>query len=119
MNKSFDLCLLCILLGIIIEITINDAYKIGTTNGIIAQLFSCNWFPACEGANLINMNDIGTIHWLDFSKSCKYERNKCLKGKDFWNVHGNVITINVCVCNKKIYILCNSRWHNSLDCQNK
>ncbi|XP_050065514.1 KRAB-A domain-containing protein 2-like [Aphis gossypii] len=36
------------IIGVIMEVTTDDLYKIGTKNGIIAQLFSRNQFSSCD-----------------------------------------------------------------------
>jgi len=98
------------------EVTTDDLYKIGTKNGIIAQLFSRNQFSSCDGVNILNINDIPmdkiSLRAAN-TKESMFEGQgflKCFCTRKCYN--------NKCICKKK-NVLCNSRCHNALDCKNK
>jgi hypothetical protein len=94
------------------EVTTDDLYKIGTKNGIIAQLFIRNQFSSCDG---VNINDISTDNislGAANSKESMFEGQgffKCFCTRKYYN--------NKCICKKNV--ICNSCCHNSLDCKNK
>ncbi|CAJ0926936.1 unnamed protein product, partial [Mesorhabditis belari] len=94
---------------------VDDLYSIGTTNGVLPQMFSRNQLHPCE-TEFISVADVpdrttsfraavgeSSVHGKQGHRHCL-----CTGG----------CSSNRCAC-KKSGLLCNSRCHHSLSCKNK
>lgn len=81
------------------EITTDDLYKIGTKNGIIAQLFSRNQFSSCIGVNILIIND---IHTDKISLRAVNTKESMFEGQGFLKCFfTRKCYNNKCICKKK------------------
>jgi hypothetical protein len=100
---------------VIINIDKNKNYKLGNKNGTLTQLYSRNEFTVCPKP-LINVEDVS-----DQLKSLREVANlQSLTGGQIFKKRlcKSDCKNKKCKC-KSLNLLCNSRCHNSLTCNNK
>lgn len=103
------------IIGVVMEVTADNYYKIGTINGILSQLYSRNQIAACK-SNLLRTEDVPDKICTLRTASNKQSR---FGGQGF--VRCNCVkkcTDAKCQCRKK-ELKCNSKCHKALDCTNK
>lgn len=103
------------ILGIVMEVTPDSFYKIGTKTGALSNLYSRSQIAPCT-ANLLKISDVpNTTISLRTANSLA----SVVGGQGFVRCTCNKKCINKrCVCKKK-GVICNSRCHNSTNCTNK
>ncbi|XP_060857765.1 KRAB-A domain-containing protein 2-like [Metopolophium dirhodum] len=103
------------LIGVVLEKTEHDLYRIGSKDGILEKLYCRSEFITCE-EKFITENQVPNNHI-----SLRAAATKASTGSGQGFVRCTCKTscgTNRCLCRKN-KILCNSKCHNSLSCQNK
>nr|XP_022914003.1 uncharacterized protein LOC111424624 [Onthophagus taurus] len=103
------------IIGIVLEVSSEQQYKIGTRDGILDKLYCRSEFGGCS-EKFIRRDEVPNVTITLRTAARKasigtgqgYARCVCFKG----------CTNNKCLCKKK-GLLCNSKWYNSLNCANK
>lgn len=104
-----------IISGVVVEVTKDGFYKIGTQNGVIFELFSRNQI-APAAAEYLHEKDVPQ---QTISVRAANKKSSLVVGQGF--VRCSCTTqckTNRCTC-KNNNVLCNSRCHISLPCCNK
>lgn len=90
-------------------------YKIGTKSGILSSLYSRNQFGICNEIFLTSAD----VPLCEMSLRSMNADQSAFGSQDYIECNCKIkCTTNRCKC-KKAGILCNSKYHNSLPCQNK
>lgn len=99
----------------VLECTENGLYKLGNEKGTIPEMFSRNQFAVCE-SQFVNIRDVSAEN-----KSLRQLANlqSTSGGQGFKKCHCKTkCGTKKCLC-KAANILCNSKCHSSLSCNNK
>ena len=106
------------ILGVIVSRSINDQYKVATKSGVLKGSYSMNQFDICP-ERLLREGDINSDTEISLREAVIKESVNGGQGFVKCSCNGHKkIPSNRCKCFKSKQ-LCNSRWHNSLNCTNK
>ena len=103
------------ILGVILEVTAEGFYSIGTRNGKLKQLYSRSQFSICD-ENLLTVDEVPSTEF-SLRQVATMQSNGTGQGMEKCFCKTKCIT-NKCSC-KKIGRKCNSRCHQSTTCCNK
>ena len=105
-------------LGVIMDVTDKDQYKIAVKYGVLKGHYSRNQFDLCP-QKLLTMNEVNAENMISLKKAVVCKSASGGQGFVKCNCSGTEkCTTNRCKCFKS-KLQCNSRCHNSLNCTNK
>ena len=106
------------ILGVIMDVTDKDQYKIAVKHGVLKGHYSRNQFDLCA-QKLLTMNDVNTESMISLREAVVHQSASGGQGFVKYNCSGTTkCTNNRCKCFKS-KLQCNSHCHNSLNCTNK
>ena len=102
--------------AVVIDVKENGLYKLGTTDGLLKQLYSRSQFMPCVN-KFLNINDVPKEKEVCLRETARYQ--SLGDGQGFLKCSCKTSCTNArCKCKKKGF-KCNSKCHNSEPCTNK
>lgn len=103
------------IIGVIMLVTDNNLYKLGTKYGVLNQLYSRNEFTICK-EKFVSVDEVPKTT-CSLRECARKDSNLGGQGFQYCNCTGECNT-NRCKC-RKMRVLCNSKCHKTLSCKNK